>query len=150
MKQRAAPICVFVALKTADQQNVLVLHRMRSGFVEERTALVNRLRGELFEFGVFLPQGIDAFRDHFVEALEDGTTELDGIARTALLAGWHHIHALDEQIAWYDSQIAARVKHDANAQRLMAIVGIGPLTASAAVATVGDARVFRNGRQFSA
>jgi transposase len=140
----------FVALKTADQQNVLVLHRMRSGFVEERTALVNRLRGELFEFGVFLPQGIDAFRDHFVEALEDGTTELDGIARTALLAGWHHIHALDEQIAWCDSQIAARVKHDTNAQRLMAIVGIGPLTASAAVATVGDARVFRNGRQFSA
>ncbi|MFP3647269.1 transposase [Paraburkholderia sp. SIMBA_054] len=62
----------FVAVKTTDQQNVLVLHRMRDGFVEERTALVNRLRGELVEFGVFLPQGIDAFRAHFVEALEDG------------------------------------------------------------------------------
>ncbi|BCG01598.1 hypothetical protein PPGU19_061660 (plasmid) [Paraburkholderia sp. PGU19] len=56
---------------------------------------------------MLLPQGIDAFRDHFVEALEDGTTELDGIARTALLAGSRHIHALDVQIAWLDSQIAS-------------------------------------------
>jgi transposase len=47
---------------------------MRNGFVEERTALVNRLRGELVEFGVFLPQGIDAFRAHFIESLEEGTT----------------------------------------------------------------------------
>src|SRR6202051_766300 len=98
----------FVAVKTADQQNVLVLHRMRDGFVEERTALVNRLRGELVEFGVFLPQGIDAFRAHFVEALEDGATELNGVART------------------------------------------GRPTASPTVATVGDARLFKNGRQFAA
>jgi hypothetical protein len=78
----------FVAVKTADQQNALVLHRMRTGFVEERTALINRLRGELAEFGVFMPQGIEAFRAHFPDALEDGTTELNGIARTALRAGW--------------------------------------------------------------
>jgi transposase len=63
----------FVAVKTADQQNVLVMHRMRDGFVGERTALVNRLRGELVEFGVFLPQGIDAFRAHFLQCL-DGET----------------------------------------------------------------------------
>jgi transposase len=107
---------------------VLVLHRMRSGFVEQRTAPLNRLHGELFEFGVFLPQGIDAFRDHFVKVLEDGTTELDGIACTAVLADRHHIYALDEHIAWCDSQIAVRLKHDTNAQRLTAVVGIGPLT----------------------
>jgi transposase len=140
----------FVAVKTADQQNVLVVHRMSSGFVEERTALVNRLRGELVEFGVFLPQGIDAFRAHFVEALEDGATELNGVARTALLQGWDHIQALDRQITWCDAQIATQVKHDSNAQRVMAVIGIGPLTASAAVATVGDARLFKNGRQFAA
>jgi len=119
----------FVAVKTADQQNVLVLHRMRDGFVEERTALVNRLRGELVEFGVFLPQGIDAFRAHFVEALEDGATELNGVARTALLRGWEHLQALDQQIAWCDVQVATHVKQDSNAQRVMAVIGIGPLTA---------------------
>ncbi|QIE29639.1 IS110 family transposase [Caballeronia sp. SBC2] len=140
----------FVAVKTADQQNVLVLHRMRDGFVEERTALVNRLRGELVEFGLFLPQGIHAFRAHFVEALEDGATELNGIARTALLRGWEHLQALDQQIAWCDVQVATHVKQDSNAQRVMAVIGIGPLTASATVATVGDARLFKNGRQFAA
>ncbi|EIM95310.1 transposase [Paraburkholderia hospita] len=140
----------FVPVKTADQQNVLVVHRMRSGFVEERTALINRLRGELVEFGVFLPQGIDAFRAHFVTALENGSNELNGVARTALLQGWNHIQALDRQITWCDAQIAAQVKHDNNAQRAMAVIGIGPLTASAAVATVGDARLFKNGRQFAA
>ncbi|SKC44768.1 Transposase [Burkholderia sp. YR290] len=140
----------FVPVKTADQQNLLVVHRMRSGFVGQRTALVNRLRGELVEFGVFLPQGIDAFRAHFVGALENGATELNGVARTALLQGWDHIQALDRQIAWCDAQIAAHVKHDSNAQRAMTVIGIGALTASAAVATVGDARLFRNGRQFAA
>ena len=136
----------FVALKTAEQQNALVLHRMRTGFVEERTALINRLRGELTEFGVFLPVGIDAFRAHLIDALEDGATELSGVARTALLRGWEHVQALDQQIAWCDAQIAAQVKHDSAAQRLMSMIGVGVLTASAAVATVGDARAFKNGR----
>lgn len=57
----------YVPVKTADQQNVLLAHTMRTGFVEERTSLVNRLRGELVEFGVFLPQGIDAFRAGHLE-----------------------------------------------------------------------------------
>jgi transposase len=104
----------------------------------DHRAFANRLRGELVEFGVFLPQGIDAFRAHFVEALEDGATELNGIARTALLRGWEHLQALDQQIAWCDAQVVTHVKHDNNAQRVMAVIGIGPLTASAAVATVGD------------
>ena len=92
--------------------------------------------------GSAIPHCVPVFQIFPDQALEDGTAELDGIARTALLAGWHHIQALDERIAWCDSQIAARVKHDTNAQRLMAIVGIGPLTASAAVATVGGVAAF--------
>ncbi|MCP3713326.1 hypothetical protein M3I54_41830 [Paraburkholderia sp. CNPSo 3274] len=64
---------------------MLVLHRMRTGFVEERTALVNRLRGLLAEFGVFLPQGIELLRKHLVDRIEDGDNELTGPARQALL-----------------------------------------------------------------
>ncbi|PQV43260.1 transposase [Paraburkholderia sp. BL21I4N1] len=74
----------FVTIKTPEQQSVLVIHRLRNGFIEERTALVNRLRSLLIEFGVFLPQGIDALRTRFVEALEDASNEMNGSARNRL------------------------------------------------------------------
>jgi hypothetical protein len=86
----------------------------------------------------------------FVEALEDGATELTGPARIALMRGWEHWQALDGEITRFDAQVAGQVKDDEQAQRVMAIVGIGPLTASALIATVVDARQFRNGRQFAA
>ena len=73
---------------------------MRTGFMEERTALINRMRGLLAEFGVFLPQGIDSLRKQFVERVEDGSNELAGPARQALMRGWTQWQALDEQIAW--------------------------------------------------
>jgi len=111
---------------------------------------VNRMRGLLTEFGVFLPQGIDRFREQFVDALEDGANELTGIARAALMCMWDQHKTLDEEISWLDAQIAQHVKSDADAQRAMAIVGVGPITASAAVTTIGDPRQFKNGRQFAA
>jgi transposase len=140
----------FVAVKTTQQQSVLVLLRMRTGFIEERTALVNRLRGLLVEFGVFLPQGIYAFRNRFLAALEDGTNSMAGAARLAMMQGWQQWQALDQQIAWFDAQITAQVRTDRDAQRLMAIAGVGPLTACATTATIGDARQFKSGRQFAA
>jgi transposase len=140
----------FVPVKSPAQQSVLVLHRMRTGFVEERTALVNRLRGLLAEFGVFLPQGIDQLRKHFVDRVEDGNNELAGPARQALMHGWAQWQALDEEIAWFDRQIAEHASHDPQAQRCMDVCGVGRLTASAAVATVVDARQFKNGRQMAA
>ena len=68
------PSMRFVPVKSPAQQSMLVLHRMRTGFVEERTALVNRLRGLLAEFGVFLPQGIDSLRKQLVDRIEVATT----------------------------------------------------------------------------
>ncbi len=101
-KRRAARTCGFVPVKSPAQQSVLVLHRMRTGFVEERTALVNRLRGLLAEFGVFLPQGIRRLHEHLIERIEDGSNELTGPARLALLRGGEQWQVLDEQIAWLD------------------------------------------------
>src|SRR5258708_23863233 len=140
----------FVPVKSPAQQSVLVLHRMRTGYVEERTALVNRLRGLLAEFGVFVPQGIGQLRKHFVDRIEDGNNELAGPARQALMRGWAQWQALDEEIAWFDRQIAEHANHDSQAQRCMDVCGVGRLTASAAVATVVDARQFKNGRQLAA
>ncbi|MGH7461054.1 MAG: IS110 family transposase [Longimicrobiales bacterium] len=140
----------FVPVKSPAQQSVLVLHRIRTGFVHERTALVNRLRGLLAEFGVFLPQRIGQLRKHFVDNVEDGSNELAGVARQALMRGWAQWQTLDDEIAWFDRQIAEHASHDSQAQRCMDVCGVGRLTASAAVATVVDARQFKNGRQMAA
>ncbi|KWO82402.1 transposase [Burkholderia ubonensis] len=140
----------FVPVKSPAQQSVLVLHRMRTGFVEERTALANRLRGLLVEFGVFLPQGMHQLHKHFIDRVEDGNNELTGPARQALMRGWAQLQTLDEEIAWFDRQIAEHANHDPQAQRCMDVCGVGRLTASAAVATVVDARQFKNGRQMAA
>jgi transposase len=111
----------FVPVKSPAQQSVLVLHRMRTGFVED-----------------------------FLDRIEDGNNELTGPARQALMRGWAQWQALDAEIAWFDGQIAEHASHDPQAQRCMAVCGVGRLTASAAVATVVDARQFKNGRQMAA
>ncbi|MGF6439586.1 IS110 family transposase [Paraburkholderia youngii] len=140
----------FVPVKSPAQQSVLVLHRMRTGFVEERTALVNRLRRLLGEFGVFLPQGINQLRKHLVEHIEDGNNELNGQARQALMRGWAQWQTLDDEISWLDRQIGDHAKHDSQAQRCMELCGVGTVTASAAVATIVDAAQFKNGGQMAA
>ncbi|KMZ12024.1 Mobile element protein [Candidatus Burkholderia humilis] len=75
--------------------------QVRLGLVEELTALVNRLRGLLAEFGVFLPQGINRFRADFVEAVEDGSNEIPGLMRTALLRGWARFSEIEGEVKWY-------------------------------------------------
>ena len=106
--------------------------------------------GLLGEFGVFLPQGIHQLRKHLVEHIEDGSNELNGPARQALMRGWAQWQVLDEQITWLDRQIGDHANRDPQAQRCMQLCGVGQLTSSAAVATIVDAAQFRNGRQMAA
>jgi transposase len=136
----------FVPLKSVEQQSVLVLHRVRQGFVEERTATINRIRGLLSEFGQVLPQ-------HSVQIRRELSAHLDALplpVKTALGELRDHVQLLDERIRDYEHRIADHAKHDARAQRALALRGIGSITASAAVATVGSAHEFKNGRQFAA
>jgi transposase len=130
----------FVPVKSPTRQSVLVLHRMRTGYVEERTALVNRLRGLLAEFGVFFPQRISQLYRYFDDCVEDGSNELAGPAREALMRAWAQWQALDQEIAWFDRQIAEHSNPDTQAKRCMEMCGVGRLTASATVATVVAAR----------
>lgn len=78
----------FVSVKSSAQQSVLVLHRMHTGYVEERTALVNRLHGLLAKFGVFFSRRISQLHRFFVDCVEDGSNELAGLAREALMRAW--------------------------------------------------------------
>lgn len=140
----------FVPVKSEEQQAVLMVHRARTLVMESRTAQVNQIRGLLAEFGLVVAQGIDKLRGQLPGILEDGENGLPTLARETLaelLAQWRY---LDQRVAHYDRQIAQWAAASEPAQRLLAVEGIGPLTATAVVASVGDAKVFRNGRQFAA
>jgi transposase len=136
----------FVPVKSAEQQAVLALHRTRQGFITERTAVINRIRALLTEFGVVLPQSPEVVRR---QALS-GAEALPVLARRMIEDLRAHLALLDERIAVYDREIEVLAKQSEPTRRLMGIRGIGPLTAQAIVATVGNARDFKNGRQFAA
>jgi transposase len=140
------PSMRFVPVKSIEQQALLTLHRVRQGFVVERTATINRLRGLLTEFGVVLPLRSITVRRQAAAAAES----LPDLARRAIGDLLEQLRVLDERIDAYDREIQAQAKMCEPAQRLMKIRGIGPTTALAIVATVGNAREFKNGRQFAA
>lgn len=136
----------FVPIKTVDQQGTLCVHRVRQGFIEERTATINRVRGLLSEFGIVLPQNANTVRRQAAAALE----ELPGWANRAIGDLLSHLHALDLRISEYDAHVKLNAQADERARRLMSTPGIGPTTASALVASIGNAHDFKNGRQLAA
>ncbi len=140
------PSMRFVPVKSAEQQAVLALHRVRQGFVEERTATLNRIRGLLAEFGHVLPQRAVEVRRRLPALLE----QLPALAARALGDLQAHVRVLDERIVEYERELARLSRTDARAQRVQELYGVGPLTASAILASVGSAHEFDNGRQFAA
>ncbi len=140
----------FVPIKTAEQQGQLVVHRMREGYKVERTACINQIRGLLAEFGQVFPQGPDKLRRVLADVLEDASNELPGVARLALQRAHQHWTDLDKEIAWCDQRIAEHVRSDDNAKRAATLMGVGPITASALVVSVGDFKQFDSAHQFGA
>ncbi|WP_043840169.1 IS110 family transposase [Muricoccus aerilatus] len=141
------PTMRFVAVKSREQQAVLVMHRTRDLLVRQRTQAANSLRSLLAEFGVAEAQGIcrlGRLRAH----LETDTVPEPGRKILVLLA--EQIDELEKRIAQVDAEILAWHRANQTSQRLARIPGVGPLIASAIVATVADASVFRSGREFSA
>lgn len=144
------PTMRFVPIKNIEQQAVLSLHRARQGFVGERTALANRIRGLVAEFGLIIPQGIHHIARRIPEILEDASNELSDPMRALLARLLEHLQELQQQAKELETEIIQWHRHNELSRKLEAIPGIGPITASALVATVGDAKNFRNGRQLAA
>ena len=140
----------FVAIKSEEQQAVLCLHRAREFVVTSRTGQVNQIRGLLSEFGLVVPRGIRSLRRQLPQILEDAENGLPSLARDTLAALLEQFRFFDARVEYYDQQLLALSNQIEPAKRLMAIEGVGAVTATALVASVGDARVFRNGRQFAA
>ena len=142
----ARPNMRFVPIKSVEQQNVLTLHRVRQGFVEERTATLNRIRGLLAEFGHVLPQRAVEVRRRLPGLLE----QLPALAARALTDLLAHVRILDQHIQDYERDLERLARADERAQRVQQLYGVGPLSASAIIASVGSAHEFENGRQFAA
>src|SRR6202165_5813498 len=140
----------FVAVKTAPMQAVLALHRARQGFVKARTAQGNQIRGLLAEFGIVIPKGIGHIAKRLPEILEDGENGLLGMMRELLQRLGTNLQDMDKQVRELERQIVLWHRDDEQSCKLEAIAGIGPITASAYVASVGDAKSFKNARQVPA
>ena len=140
----------FVPVKTGEQQAVLALHRARQGFVKARTAQANQIRGLLAEFGIVIPQGIGHIAKRLPEILEDGENALPGMMRELLERLGENLKEMDKQVGELERQIKLWHRQNEPSRKLEAIAGFGPITASAFVATVGDAKSFKNARQVPA
>jgi transposase len=144
------PTMRFVPMKNAEQQAVLALHRARQGFVKARTAQANQIRGLLAEYGIVIPQGIGHIAKRLPQILEDGENELPGAFRQLLDRLGDHLKELDRQVGELEVQIQSWHREHEASKKLAQIPGIGPITASALVASIGDAKSFENGRQLAA
>ena len=144
------PSMRFVPIKTGEQQAVLSLHRARQGFVKARTAQANQIRGLLAEYGIVISSGIHHLGKRVPEILEDGNNELPMSFRQLLQRLNEQLNLLDKQVVELEAEIQQWHRQDANSRKLQAIPGIGPITASALVASIGDAKNFKSGRQFAA
>lgn len=140
----------FVPIKTIEQQSMLCIHRLREGLKQERNACTNRIRGLLGEFGLVFAQKVANLRQVLPDVLEDASNELGGLARLALQRAQQQWEELDAHMAWCDERIAAHAKACEQVRQAEQLAGIGPVTASAVIATVGDFKQFRNGSQFGA
>ena len=146
----ARPNMRFVPAKNMEQQAVLMLHRAREGFIGQRTAQVNQLRGLLMEFGIVFPKGITLARSTIPTILADETNELPPRARQLFRRLFDHVRELDRQAKEIEDQIQAWHRDDPASQRLRQIPGVGFITATALTASIGDVRAFKNGRQMAA
>jgi transposase len=135
-----------VAVKSEEQQAVLSLHRMRELLEKQRKQLANQLRGLLGEFGVAIPVGIAPLRASLPEAIK----AVPGLLRASLQQAHERLIELQDQCTEYTRQITQLAAQSALCKRFMQEQGIGPITASAFAATVGDPAHYRNGRQLSA
>ena len=140
----------FVTVKSVEQQDIQAAHRIREELVGQRTAKSNQIRGLVGEYGVIAPVGIHQLRRALPLWLEDADNGLTHDFRALLADLADDLRHLDNRISALDERIAASVKKDPVARRLLELRGVGPLTASALAGALGDGSAFSKGRDFAA
>ena len=144
------PTMRFVGVKSIEQEHVQQVHRARQLAVRSRTAQTNQIHGFLLEYGIEAPRRISALLKRVADVLEDAENELLWPTRALLSELGEELRRLDERVKRFDEEIESLARRMPACKRLMAIPGVGVMTATALAAAVGDASVFRNGREMAA
>lgn len=139
-----------VPIKTVEQQAILSVHRARQGFVKARTAQANQIRGLLAEYGLTIPVGIRHIAPCVALIVDDEKNDLPMSFRHLLQTLVDHLKVLDEHVGKLEQDIKCWHRDCAASTQLATVPGVGPITASALVASIGDAKNFKNGRQMAA
>jgi transposase len=140
----------FVSPKNPEQQGVMALHALRAGAMKTRNAQASRLRGLLAEFGIVIPQSIAQVYKRVPEALEDATNEIPAFMRVALQAEYDQLKLQEQHLQAVHSMIQRWHRDCAASRAVERIPGVGVLSATALVASMGEASSYTNGRQVSA
>ena len=144
------PAMRFVAIKTVEQQAVLSQHRARQALIGQRTQLANLLRSLIGEFGCTIRRGVNHVTAFAIEARAGTLASVPDSVRTTIVLLCEQFLALQERIGMLDKMILAASRQDERVKLLQTIPGVGPITASAVVATIGDPGRFQSGRDFAA
>jgi transposase len=140
----------FVATKTREQQSCLTLHRTRHLFIRQQTSVINAIRAHLAEFGIVAPVGRNGVEELLTVVADASDKRLLDVARACVASLGTQLRTLKAQILQFDRLIMAWHRSNQASRRLDDIPGVGPILATALVATVADARAFRSGRNYSA
>jgi transposase len=146
----ARPTMRFVAIKTLAQQDIQAIHRIRSELIRHRTAKVNQIRGLLAEYGLTVGRRVDVLRTALPLLLEDAINGLTLDFRMLLEDLRQDLVQLDQRVDDMDAKIKLLASSHSEAKRLLAIPGIGPITATALICAIGDGSQFKRGRDFAA
>ena len=140
----------FVPITRIEPQDLQALHRIRERLMKARTALVNEIRGLLSEYGSVLPQSLAKFRALIVEKLENDQAKLTALSTEVFWHPYEEFLALEKRLAYDDEKLIAMGQAHPACQRLQTIPGIGPVSATALIAAIGDVTQYKNGRQLAA
>ena len=140
----------FVSVKAVEQQDIQATHRIRSELMKQRTAKAQQILGLLCEYGLVVPTRLTTLRKAIPGWLEDAENGLTSRFRALLHGLWQDLLRLDDRVSELDNEIKAIAKADPVAQRLQQLRGVGPLAATALLASVGDGKQFKKGRQMAA
>lgn len=144
------PSMRFVPIKNTAQQDIQSLHRYRQRIIQQRTALANQIRGLLAEYGLVAAQGIGCLRKKLPQFLENQDNQLTSLALEIFSQLHQELLEVDEKVKFLDKRIARVCQENEACQRIKQVEGIGPLTATALVAAIGDIAQFKNGRHLAA
>jgi transposase len=144
------PSMRFVPIKNREQPDLQALHRVRERLMGARTALVNAIRGLLAEYGMVLPTGVNALRHALAAKLEAEHAKLTPLSQELFGKLREECKKVEAEVAYDDEKLQALATTHPESQRLLTIPGIGPITATALIAAVGDGGGFTNGRHFAA